>query len=313
MNTLEQTEIDNLMELSEWLPTDDSKATDATDRTERRRLQNRQAQRNHRKKHKAYVSSLEQQLIENMLRGKQETYMPTPTPTPTSPLFMPLEISPEPSSLSSPLSLPADISMVPTPEDQQSDILSTPLSFSPDVAPYSHGLWQDETQHSSMPFAPFPGKLSPHGTSGMGCGCVTSSMPFHHSSTCGTSWQDMLICDNERASGSNRSHSCSLYLDRSGHTVPGTHATLIVTNRFIRTLLDVLVTIELRLAHVQVQLTLEKFPQIFLSLCQLMRSQFLIFNQAYAVHQRFYSRTMKYIINLLSFQCQNYEGIQIET
>ncbi|CZR41590.1 uncharacterized protein FPRO_11179 [Fusarium proliferatum ET1] len=140
MNALEQTGIDNLPDLSGWQPTGDSNATDAPDRTERRRLQNRQAQRNHRKKQKAYVSSLEQQVIENMLRGKQDTYMPTPQPT--SPPFIPFEISSEPSSSSSPLALPVDTSMVPTPEDESSDILSTPLSFSPDIAPYSHGLWQ---------------------------------------------------------------------------------------------------------------------------------------------------------------------------
>lgn len=49
MNALEQTDIDNLPDLSGWQPTGDSNATDAPDRTERRRLQNRQAQRNHSK------------------------------------------------------------------------------------------------------------------------------------------------------------------------------------------------------------------------------------------------------------------------
>lgn len=150
-----------------------------------------------------------------MLRGKQDTYMPTPQPT--SPPFIPFEISSEPSSSSSPLALPVDTSMVPTPEDESSDILSTPLSFSPDIAPYSHGLWYDGTQRSSIPLAPFPGKHSPHD---MGCGCVTSPTPFHHNSTYDMPWQNMFICGNERAPESSRSHSCSLHLDRLDQTVP---------------------------------------------------------------------------------------------
>ncbi|KAF4341600.1 hypothetical protein FBEOM_4502 [Fusarium beomiforme] len=230
MDTPEQIDLDNLLGLSEWQQTNDSNATDATDRTdrlERRRLQNRQAQRNHRKKTKAYISSLEQRVVENMLRGKQETYMPTPSETPlehalepTSPLFMPLDILPETSSPASPLSLPTDVFMVPTPEDQQSATFSTPLDLSQNIAPCSQDFGHTSNHHVCVPFAPFPGKPPLHTTGGMGCECVINSMPFQHNPTHGASWQDMAIYGNGRASELNRSHHCSPHLGGSGQTVP---------------------------------------------------------------------------------------------
>ena len=52
MDHLEQSNLDDVqssMRASEWQPAAESDLIDATDRTERRRLQNRQAQRNHSK------------------------------------------------------------------------------------------------------------------------------------------------------------------------------------------------------------------------------------------------------------------------
>ncbi|KIN03048.1 hypothetical protein OIDMADRAFT_52857 [Oidiodendron maius Zn] len=65
---------------------DSDAANDVSDSIERRRMQNRLAQRNHRKRVRAHISALEQRVVENILSAApKETSVPTPSTENTIP------------------------------------------------------------------------------------------------------------------------------------------------------------------------------------------------------------------------------------
>ncbi|KAH8585510.1 hypothetical protein B0O99DRAFT_154337 [Bisporella sp. PMI_857] len=62
----------------------DASSNEIPDAIERRRMQNRLAQRNHRRKVRDHISALEARVIENMLLSPVEASLPTPSPSPAS-------------------------------------------------------------------------------------------------------------------------------------------------------------------------------------------------------------------------------------